>query len=92
MTPGSRVYGERRDQASPGGHLAAVEVSVTGSAIRIPALDADYGVPGLVLALTAREVGRRGGQVRSKAKSLAAKVNGATGGRPRKLAPSAEQR
>ena len=36
--------------------LAAVEMSVTGSAIRIPALDADYSVPGLVLALTAREV------------------------------------
>ena len=66
--------------------LAAVEVSDTGSSIRIPTLDADYSVPGLVLALTAREVGRRGGQVRSKAKSLAAKVNGAKGGRPRKLA------
>jgi hypothetical protein len=64
--------------------LAAVELSDTGSSIRISALDADYSVPGLVLALTAREVGRRGGQVRSKAKSLAAKINGAKGGRPRK--------
>ena len=72
--------------------LAAVEMSVTGSAIRIPALDADYSVPGLVLALTAREVGRRGGEVRSKAKSLAAKVNGAKGGRPRKLAGSRNER
>lgn len=66
--------------------LTAVEVGCAGSSIRIPALDADYSVPGLILALTAREVGRRGGQVRSKAKSLAAKVNGAKGGRPRKLA------
>jgi hypothetical protein len=64
--------------------LAAVELNATGSSIRIPALDADYSVPGLVLSLTAREVGRRGGQVRSEAKSLAAKINGAKGGRPRK--------
>jgi hypothetical protein len=70
--------------------LTAVELNDTGSAIRIPALDADYSVPGLVLALTAREVGRRGGQVRSKAKSLAAKANGAKGGRPRKLVSSSE--
>ena len=68
--------------------LAAVEMSVTGSAIRIPALDADYSVPGLVLALTAREIGRRGGEVRSKAKSRASRVNGAKGGRPRKLTSS----
>ena len=65
--------------------LLEVELSAVGSAIRIPALDADYSVPGLILALTAREIGRRGGQVRSKAKSLAAKANGAKGGRPRKL-------
>ncbi|MCU1381735.1 MAG: hypothetical protein JWL71_432 [Acidobacteria bacterium] len=68
--------------------LAGLEMTDTGSAIRIPALDADYSVPGLVLTFNAREVGRRGGQVRSKAKSLAAKANGAKGGRPRKLAES----
>ena len=72
--------------------LTAVELSSSGSAIRIPAFDADYSVPGLVFALTAREVGRRGGQVRSKAKSLAAKVNGAKGGRPRKLVGSGDLR
>lgn len=66
--------------------LAEVKVDLGGSSIRIPALDADYSVPGLVLAITARETGRRGGLVRSKAKSLAAKVNGAKGGRPRKTA------
>lgn len=66
--------------------LAEVKVDLGGSSIRIPALDADYSVPGLVLAITARETGRRGGLVRSKAKSLAAKVNGAKGGRPRKAA------
>lgn len=68
--------------------LAEVKVDMGGSSIRIPALDADYSVPGLVLAITARETGRRGGLVRSKAKSLAAKVNGAKGGRPRKTAPA----
>ncbi|MDQ2665836.1 MAG: DUF2442 domain-containing protein [Gemmatimonadota bacterium] len=72
--------------------LAAVELSATGSAIRFPALDADYSVPGLVLALTAREVGRRGSQVRSNAKSLAAKLNGAKGGRPRTVARAGEHR
>ncbi|MEO8621607.1 MAG: DUF2442 domain-containing protein [bacterium] len=66
--------------------LAEVKVDLGGSSIRIPALDADYSVPGLLLAITARETGRRGGLVRSKAKSLAAKVNGAKGGRPRKTA------
>ena len=68
--------------------LAEVKVDLGGSSIRIPALDADYSVPGLVLAITARETGRRGGLVRSPAKSLAAKVNGAKGGRPRKAAGS----
>ena len=72
-------------EATPA-QLADVKIDLGGSAIRIPALDADYSVPGLVLAITAREVGRRGGQVRSRAKSLAAKVNGAKGGRPRKTA------
>jgi hypothetical protein len=66
-----------------GEELAAVQLSSGGEAIRFPSLDADYSVPGLVLAMTAREVGRRGGQVRSEAKARAAKTNGAKGGRPR---------
>ena len=70
--------------------LAEVKVSATGSTIHFPSLDADYSVPGLVLALSARETGSRGGRVRSEAKSLAAKANGAKGGRPRKVpVPSA---
>jgi Protein of unknown function (DUF3532). len=72
-------------EATPA-QLAAIELTSSGASIRIPALDADYSVPALILALTAREIGRRGGQVRSKAKSLAAKANGAKGGRPRRLA------
>jgi hypothetical protein len=66
-----------------GEEFAAVHLSSGGEAIRFPSLDADYGVPGLVLAMTAREVGRRGGQVRSEAKARATKANGAKGGRPR---------
>lgn len=65
--------------------LAAVELSPAGMALRIPALDADYSVPGLVLALAARERGRRGGKATSRRKKRAARANGAKGGRPRKV-------
>ena len=68
------------------GELAEVELSPDGGAIRFPRLDADYSVPALVLSMTAREVGRRGGQARSEAKARAAKANGAKGGRPRRSA------
>src|SRR5258708_16032536 len=64
--------------------LADVQGSPAGCALRVPALDADYSVPGLVLALTARESGRRGGSVTSADKRRAARANGAKGGRPRK--------
>lgn len=70
--------------------LARVETMPTGSAIRFPDLDADYSVPGLVLAIGAQESGRRGGRVRSEAKAQSSKANGAKGGRPRKVA-SAEK-
>ena len=60
------------------------ELDEEGTALRFPRLDVDYSVPGLVLALTAREVGRRGGQVKTVAKGAAARANGANGGRPRK--------
>ena len=65
--------------------LADVELSPEGGVLHFDALDADYSVPGLVLSVTAREVGRQGGQVRSAAKTRAAKANGAKGGRPRKV-------
>jgi len=67
--------------------LSGVELSPDGAVIRFPALDADYSVPALTLAMTARDIGRQGGQVRSKAKTRAAKANGAKGGRPRKEPP-----
>lgn len=62
--------------------LAAVEVSAQGTTLTFPSLDADYSVAGLVLSLAARENGRRGGAVTSRAKIDAARANGAKGGRP----------
>ena len=54
-----------------------------------PALGVAHYVPGLVAGLfgTRRwmaEIGRRGGKRRTKAKALAARANGAKGGRPRR--------
>jgi hypothetical protein len=72
--------------------LAGCELDGSGGVLSIPALDADYSVAGLVLALTAREVGRLGGAARSEAKTRAAKANGAKGGRPRKVRQVSEPR
>ena len=66
--------------------LADVELSPHGAGLHFPAVDADYSVPGLVLAMTAREIGRRGGRAKSAAKAESARANGARGGRPRKTA------
>jgi hypothetical protein len=65
-------------------NLEAVEVSPAGDALSWPSY-----VPGLVerafgTRLFAAATGRRGGRRKSKAKAVAAKANGAKGGRPRK--------
>jgi uncharacterized protein DUF2442 len=70
-------------------NLEAVVVSPAGDALSWPSLDVDVYVPGLVerafgSRLFAAATGRRGGRRRSKAKAVAAKANGAKGGRPRK--------
>ncbi len=64
-------------------------VSPAGDALSWPALDLDVYVPGLVARafgtqMFAAATGRHGGRRRTKAKTLAAKLNGAKGGRPRK--------
>jgi hypothetical protein len=64
-------------------------VSPAGDALAWPPLDLDVYVPGLVARafgtqLFAAAAGRQGGRRRTKAKTLAAKLNGAKGGRPRK--------
>ena len=65
--------------------LTKVEISPAGMALHVPARDADYSVPGLVMSMTAGVIGHLGGRAKSDAKSAAAKVNGAKGGRPRIL-------
>ncbi len=73
--------------------LAEVQVVLDGDGLRWEALDADllvrelgrgvFGSRGWMREV-AREMGRRGGLVRSEAKAAAARKNGKRGGRPRK--------
>ena len=88
--PRKAVPGLQRASAS---HIGSIVVSPAGDALSWPSLDVDVYVPGLVerafgSRLFAAATGRRGGRTRSKAKTAAAKANGAKGGRPRKR-PSA---
>jgi hypothetical protein len=71
--------------------LESVSISAAGDALSWPSLDIDVFVPGLVervfgTRLFAAATGRRGGRRRTKAKVVAAKLNGVKGGRPRKRA------
>ena len=76
--------------------LAEVQVVLNGDGLRWEALDADLLVRELArgvfgskgwMSQVARELGRRGGRVRSEAKTAAARRNGQRGGRPRKSPP-----
>ena len=72
----------------PTDSLKRLTVSVAGDAIACRAHDIDIHIPGLVEAvfgsrLLSAAFARRGGQRRSKAKTAAARANGAKGGRPR---------
>lgn len=69
--------------------LRSISVSPAGDALSWRSVEVDVYVPGLVerafgTRLFAAATGRRGGRRRSKAKAVAAKLNGAKGGRPRK--------
>ena len=72
--------------------LASVLVDGAGFNLHWPTLDVDLFVPALIAgvfgtrAFMARELARHAGRARSPAKSAAAQVNGAKGGRPRKTA------
>jgi hypothetical protein len=86
VIPRSLVPGLSRVTATD---LGTAVVSPAGDALSWPALDVDVYVPGLVARafgtqLLAAATGRQGGRRRSKAKSVAAKLNGLKGGRPRK--------
>lgn len=71
--------------------IAALEVLPGGSGLVWEGLNADIGVPALLLSSFGRrqaasELGRIGGSATSQAKARAARTNGAKGGRPRKAA------
>ncbi len=69
--------------------IAAVEIAGAGFGLHWAARDADVSLQGLMGGLFGTkawmsELARRAGQSRSPAKTAAARVNGAKGGRPRK--------
>ena len=69
--------------------LGRIEIEGPGTGLVWPALGIAHYVPGLVAGLFGTrqwmaEIGRRGGTRRTKAKALAARANGAKGGRPRR--------
>src|SRR5262249_21948338 len=95
---GGRITIPRRSiselAAAPSSALNSVTVSPAGDALACRALDVDIYIPGLIerifgTRLLAAASGRRGGQRRSRAKAVAARANGAKGGRPRKRSPTA---
>ena len=73
--------------------LADVWIPPSGSSVHWERLDADFGIPELLAGIFGTkswmaELGRKGGQVTSSAKSAAARKNGKKGGRPKKNAQS----
>jgi hypothetical protein len=75
---------ERANQSQ----LSKIEIVGNGSGLHWPLLDVDHYVLGLLAHRFGskrwmNEIGRRGGLVKSEAKTKAARVNGLKGGRPR---------
>jgi hypothetical protein len=70
--------------------LAKIEISPSGFDIHFPNLDVDLYLPGLLEGFLgsrrwmASQLGKRGGQSISAAKTAASRSNGKRGGRPRK--------
>jgi hypothetical protein len=56
----------------------------TDDCLEIESLDVQFSVPGLVMAMSARAIGRLGGRAVSPSKKRASRANGKKGGRPRK--------
>jgi hypothetical protein len=78
-------------QSGTRSQLSKIELLGNGTALHWPDLDVDIYVPLLLKGIygTGRwmaEIGRQGGSVQSDAKRVAARANGAKGGRPRKTA------
>jgi len=77
--------------------LSSVELDPSGSALRFDSLDVDLSVPGLVLSAVGESDKRRHfagllGRTSSIAKRMAARANGAKGGRPAKRSISATRK
>jgi hypothetical protein len=76
-------------RAAKPAEIAQAELTSLGTGVFWENLDADYTVSGLLNGVFGtkvwmKELGRKGGSVKSAAKREAAKINGAKGGRPRK--------
>lgn len=71
--------------------LAKIEISPSGLGLHFPALDADISLPGLLEGFLgsrrwmAAQLGKAGGSVKSRAKTVAVRANGRLGGRPKKV-------
>ncbi len=73
--------------------LSKIEISPMGSGLSWPLLDADLLVEGLLHGIFGssawmRAHNAKAGRTRSEAKANAARINGARGGRPRKITPT----
>ena len=85
LIPRKQLQGlERANQSQ----LSKIEIVGHGTGLHWPLLDIDHYVPGLIehrfgTKRWMNEIGRRGGLVKSKAKTVAARRNGLKGGRPR---------
>jgi hypothetical protein len=80
------------EQAKPS-QLKGIEISPSGLGLHFPKLDADLYLPSLLEGFLgsrrwmAAQLGKAGGQARSKAKTKAVRANGKLGGRPKKTVP-----
>lgn len=91
LTDNTRLVLQRENlqglQSATKTQLANVRVEMLGTSLHWPDLDVDLYLPALRKGVYGTrkwmsELGRLGGSVKSKAKTLAAKRNGAKGGRP----------
>ncbi|HEV2358972.1 MAG TPA: DUF2442 domain-containing protein [bacterium] len=76
-------------ERATGAQVAKIELEGAGSGLHWASLDVDHYIPGLLAGVFGtkrwmRELGRKGGAVRSAAKAAAARANGRKGGRPRR--------
>jgi hypothetical protein len=85
----ARMWSPHQPGARQNTHLGAGAInpsrldSRAENALEIASLDLHYSVPGLVMAMSARAIGRLGGRATPR-KQRAWRGNGKKGGRPRK--------